>query len=259
MPELIEVEQYRRAVDVLVGRQIDDVVLPDPWFVKRGSPEELRASLIRRQITGTRRIGKLLLIDTDVDGPVLGVRFGMTGLVEVDGARPIGELLYSSIRRDPAWVRAELRTGGGSLAIVDPRRLGGVELDPDETRLGPDAATLTLGQLTTALASSHAPLKARLLDQARIAGIGNLLADEILWHAALAPDRAAADLDDRERRRLQRWIRATVATLLERGGSHLGDVIDARRPGGLCPRDGSPLRRATIGGRTTWWCPRHQR
>jgi len=256
VPELIEVEQYRRAVDVLVGRRIDEVHLPDPWFVKRGTTEEVRAALEGQRISGTRRVGKLLLIDTD--GGVLGVRFGMTGLVEVDGARPIGELLYSSIRRDDAWVRAALRTGQGSLVIVDPRRLGGVELDPDLTRLGPDAATITVGQLARALRGSNTALKARLLDQARVAGIGNLLADEILWHAALAPDRSAASLDEVEVRRLQRWIRRTIATLLDRGGSHLGDVIEARRPGGCCPRDGEPLRRATIGGRTTWWCPKHQ-
>lgn len=258
MPELVEVELYRRAVDAVVGRRIVGVEAPDPWFVRGDlGPGPLADALVGARITATRRIGKLLLIDTD--GPTLGLRFGMTGLVEVDGQRPIGELRYSSSRRDPAWVRFALALDPGALAVVDPRRLGGVSLDPDEAALGPDAATVGLAALRQALAGSTAPLKARLLDQARLAGVGNLMADEVLWRAGLDPRRPAGGLAPAELRRLHRHLRGTADDLLRRGGSHTGDVIEARVPGGTCPRDGAALQRATVGGRTTWWCPQHQR
>lgn len=259
MPEILEVETYRRAADLVVGRLIGRVHAPDDWYTKgETSPELLRAVLPGSRITGTRRIGKLMLVDTD--GPVLGLRFGMTGRIIVDGEAPIDELVYASGQNDPAWDRFGVEfSEGGALVVRDPRRLGGVELDPDESRLGPDAASLTLGRIRGALASSSAPLKGRMLDQSRIAGLGNLLVDETLWRAGLAPDRAAGSLDDKELGRLLRAVRRTLAVLGERGGSHTGDLQPARVRGGSCPRDGAELCRAQVGGRTTYWCPVHQR
>lgn len=258
MPELIEVELYRRAIDAVVGRTIVGVVAPDPWFLKGGLTADVVADAVTgAAVVGTRRIGKLLLVDTT--GPTLGLRFGMTGVVEVDGERPIGELLYSSVRREPAWVRFALDLSGGSVALIDPRRLGGVELDPDEGRLGPDAAEVGPAELRRALGSSQTPLKARLLDQGRLAGVGNLIADEVLWRAGLSPLRPAGSLSVAEQRRLHRHLRHGIDDLLARGGSHTGDLMPARQRGGCCPRDGVPLRRDVVGGRTTWWCPQHQR
>ncbi len=98
-----------------------------------------------------------------------------------------------------------------------------------------------------------------MLDQARIAGIGNLVADEVLWRAGLAPGRPAVTLTDTEVRRLHRQLRATLADFIERGGSHTGQLMAERRPGGVCPKDGTPLLHGTIGGRSTWWCPKHQK
>jgi formamidopyrimidine-DNA glycosylase len=225
----------------------------------------------RRTLTATRRRGKLLLIDTDTDtdtpagsggaaGPVLGLRFGMSGRLVVDGKAGVDRLLYSPTGPDGRWVRFALHfADGGQLQMVDPRRLGGVELDPDEDRLGPDALSLTPAQLRLALAGAHTPLKARLLDQERIAGIGNLLADEALWRAGLAPQHPAGALTPAELRRLHRHLTATLRELSDRGGSHTGDLMAQRRPGGHCPRDGAALSRSTVGGRTSWWCPVHQR
>ena len=258
MPELLEVETYRRSAESVVGRRIVAVHAPDDWFTKGATtPEELHAILPGRTVTATRRIGKLLLVDTD--GPVLGLRFGMTGRLLVDGDAPIESLEYSSDRDDPVWDRFGIGFDtGGSMRIRDPRRLGGVELDPDETRLGPDAARVTLAPFRSLLRSS-APVKARLMDQARLAGMGNLLTDEALWRAGISPRRAADSLDERELRRLHRAMRRTLAVLGERGGSHTGDLQPARVRGGLCPRDGAELRREQVGGRTTYWCPHHQR
>ncbi len=258
MPELIEVERYRHAAERTVGRTITKIHAPDTWYLKGGaSSGSLRAALGGRRVTGTRRIGKLLLLDTD--GPTLGLRFGMTGRLVVDGHAPIEQLLYSSTRADPDWTRFSLGFGRlGELHLVDPRRLGGVELDPDESRLGLDALEVTPAQLRVLLAQSRAPIKAWLLDQRHVAGIGNLLADEMLWRAGIDPARPASSLDRAEARRLHRHLVGTVIELTRRGGSHTGDLQGARVRGATCPRDGSPLQRRTIGGRTTVSCPRHQ-
>ncbi len=183
----------------------------------------------------------------------------MSGRLVVDGAAGIADLRHSTNEPLARYDRFGLVfADGGHLRVRDPRRLGGVQLDPAVARLGPDAATVTAGQLRAALAGSRAPLKARLMDQARLAGVGNLIADEVLWRASLSPQRPAGGLSPAELRRLHRHLRAAVAELEARGGSHLGDLMNERRPDGTCPADGRPLRRATVGGRTTWWCPWHQ-
>jgi formamidopyrimidine-DNA glycosylase len=259
VPELIEVEAYRRAATAVVGRRVVHVRAPDPWFLKRGAT----ASLLQHALVGARfdaadRHGKLLLLPTD-RGAVLGLRFGMTGRIVVDGTAPVEGLEYGPSRFDPAWDRfgVDFR-GGGSLVISDPRRLGGVELDPDRTHLGPDASTLGVADLREALDGSTAPLKSVLLDQSRVAGLGNLLVDETLFGAGLDPRRPAGGLGADDTRRLARAVRGTVARLGRRGGSHTGDLQEHRRRGGTCPRCGVGLCRGTVGGRTTYWCPRHQ-
>jgi formamidopyrimidine-DNA glycosylase len=97
------------------------------------------------------------------------------------------------------------------------------------------------------------------MDQRRLAGIGNLALDELLWRAGLDPARPAGSLSEVETRRLARGVRGTLADLIKRGGSHTGDLMAARVPGGVCPKDGAPLVRRTVGGRTTYSCPVHQR
>jgi formamidopyrimidine-DNA glycosylase len=259
VPEGIEVEYYRRAAERVVGRRIVEVGAPDPWYLKDGIGADLLAGvLVGDRVGAVRRRGKLLVLDLAL-GARLGLRFGMTGRLVVDGRAPIASLEYAPAREEPAWERFVLRfAGGGVLALQDPRRLGGVLLDPDEDELGPDLYTLTLPELRGALAGSAAPLKARLLDQGRVAGLGNLLVDEILWRAALDPRLPAREVGPEALRRLHRAIRTTVSQLDSRGGSHTGDLFDQRCRGGRCPKDGSALERFTIGGRTTYACPTHQ-
>ena len=258
MPELVEVESYRQLTESVVGRTIAEVVAEDEWYLKRGlTREAVVGALTGRTITGTRRIGKLLLLDTD--GPVLGLRFGMAGRPVVDGRPGVEWLLYTPKEILERWERFALRfRQGGDLRMIDPRRLGGVELDPPVGRLGPDALTVTPSALDQVLGTSTAPLKARLMDQSRLAGVGNLAADEVLWRAGLDPARPAGSLSPAERRRLHRHLRKTLADLLAQGGSHTGKLVPHRQPGGRCPKDGTPLVRRTVGGRTTWSCPRHQ-
>jgi formamidopyrimidine-DNA glycosylase len=262
MPELPEVEAYRRLAESgALWRPIAGVAAPDAWYLKRGLTAEVaRAVLTGRSFTDAGRRGKLLLLATGDGGPVLGLRFGMSGRLVVDGSPGVDSLLYSSGAAGSKYDRFTLRfADGGSLAMRDPRRLGGVELDPSEDRLGPDALTVTPAGLRAALAGSAAPLKARLLDQARLAGVGNLIADETLWRAGLSPQRPAGSLTPAELRRLHRHLRGTLGDFLDRGGSHTGELMAERRRGGHCPKDGTPLFRATVGTRTTYWCPTHQR
>jgi formamidopyrimidine-DNA glycosylase len=257
VPELLEVEAYRRLADRAVGHRIVEVDAPDAWYLKGGiTAAEVVGALDGATVTATSRIGKLLLVHLDDERPVLGLRFGMTGRLVLGDDAPIDQLEYASNRDEPAWDRFALGLDDGRrLRISDPRRLGGVELDPPVEALGPDAWNVTVSQLRRALAGSTAPLKARLLDQSRLAGLGNLLVDEALWRARLDPTRPAGSVTDSEVRRLASHVRSTVAELDARGGSHRGDLHAERHRAGRCPRCGGELRRQSVGGRTTYWCP----
>jgi formamidopyrimidine-DNA glycosylase len=269
VPEILEVETARALLDArALDREIAKVHAPDAWFLKRGlTPPAVRAALRGQSFVRARRRGKLILLDLSradsvprPPGSVLGLHLGMSGRVLVDDEAAGDPLLYASNKPDPAWHRFGVSfADGGSMYLRDPRRLGAVELDPDEERLGPDAFALTLDQLRTICARSRAPVKAVLMDQSRIAGLGNLLCDEALWRAGIDPARTARDLADDEVKRLHRAVRDTLRILGKRGGSHTGDLTSARGPGLHCPKDGAPLLRRTIGGRTTYSCPVHQR
>ena len=260
MPEILEVESARRLIGArALHRTIVKVHAPDAWFLKRGlTPGAVRGALRGQELTTARRRGKLMLIDTD-GGPVLGLHLGMSGRVLIDGEAAGDPLVYASNRAVSAWHRFGLSfADGGSLYLRDPRRLGAVELDPDEDRLGPDAFDVTLPYLRGVLARSRAPVKAVIMDQSRVAGLGNLLCDEVLWRAGIDPARAADTLDGDDTRRLHRAIRDTLRILGRRGGSHTGDLTSQREPGAHCPKDGTPLLLRTVGGRTTYSCPVHQ-
>lgn len=269
MPELIEVEQYRRALDPLIGVRLLSITLHDQDYARPRptSPnvfDHVEGSVLRE----TRRRGKLLLLDFatpshDDDGCsellTVGLRFGMTGMLLIDGRGPIEQLEYASPRNDPAWDRVSLRFGVTCVSLRDQRRLGSIELEPEEDRLGPDAETLSTDTLAQIIASRRRPVKSVLLDQQLIAGIGNLLADEALWRAGLAPDRISGELDVREIDRLAAAIRETIALLTARGGSHTGDSFPHRVKGASCPECGAAMRSTTVGGRASWWCSLHQR
>ena len=212
------------------------------------------------RVTGTDRRGKLLLLATD--GPTLGIRFGMTGVLLLDGDAGIEGLFYGPHDYRAAWVRGGLEFADGRRLVVhDPRRLARFEVDPDLAALGPDALALSRRDFDEVLRVDRGEgpaIKARLLDQSRVAGVGNLLGDEMLFRAGIDPRTPVARLDAGDRDRLFRAFRATMRTLSRRGGSHLGDHMDGRFPGGFCSRDGAAMLVDTVGGRTTYWCPAHQ-
>jgi formamidopyrimidine-DNA glycosylase len=261
VPEILEVESYRRLADQLVGATISRGWADAYAAQKLTSPSVWARAVKGLTITATGRRGKLLIMDTT--GPSLGVRFGMTGVLLLEGEAGIEGLFYGPHLFDAKWIRGGLEfRDGRKLVLHDPRRLARFEISPDLTHMGPDALTLTRKEFDAALAAPRGEgpaIKARLLDQSKIAGVGNLLGDEILYRAGIDPRTPCATLSADERSRLFRALRGTMNTLLRRGGSHTGDHMDARFPGGLCAKDGGAMLIATIGGRTTYWCSVHQR
>src|SRR3954470_13356394 len=248
MPELPEVEQARALIEErALGRRIAAVEDSDTYVCRPHAPGEIGAALEGRELVSAHRRGKAMWCDTD-GGPVLGLHLGMAGRIVVDDVP------------DPnGWDRFTLLfDDGGRLALRDKRRLGRAVLDPDLGGVGPDAATVGRDAFRERVGRGGAPLKARIMDQEVIAGVGNLLADEALWRARLSPLRPAGALDDDELDRLRREIRAATRRAIERGGVHTGDVIAHRRRDGVCPRCGADMARATIGGRTTYWCSAEQ-
>ena len=259
MPEGIEIEIYRRAAERAMGRTVASVQATDGWFLKGGlTAQQVTDALVGQQVEAARRRGKLLVLEMS-NGVQLGLRFGMTGRLVVDAVSAIDYLEYAGVRSNPGWDRFGLTfTDGGHLRIQDPRRLGGVQLDPDVDALGADAFTATLGDLRRRVFVGDVALKARLLDQSRLAGVGNLIADEVLWRAGIDPARSAGSLTEAQQAKVHRHLRRVLGEFLRDGGSHTGRLQSARVRGGRCPKDGAELLRRQVGGRTTYSCPRHQ-
>jgi formamidopyrimidine-DNA glycosylase len=271
VPELPEVESARALIDRrALGRRIVDVDDADIWVCRPHSPGEIRAALLDRRLTAAHRRGKSMWCETSGagrsrrPGPTLGIHLGMSGRIvfgdargrEFDGGdywergRAHGDFRFS---------RFGLRFADGTfLVLVDPRRLSRVRLDPPVERLGPDAREITRAEFRAVVARGTAPVKARLLDQDAVAGVGNLLADQALWTARINPARPVGELTRAEVERLSKAVRGAVESAIEGGGVHTLSVVPARVTGAVCPRCGAPMLRGTVGGRTTWWCSREQ-
>ena len=258
MPELPEVERARALIEErALGREIAAVDDTDTYVCRPHGPGELSDALVGAQFTSAHRRGKTMWVATD-RGPVLGLHLGMAGKIVIGDAeagepKPDGPVLR------PVWDRFTVEFADGSALILrDKRRLGRAVLDPIIDHLGPDAAEVTRKAFRERVGHGAAPLKARIMDQSVIAGVGNLLADEALWQAGLSPLRPAGELDDTELDHLRNAIRAATRSALRKGGVHTGELIPHRTRDGHCPRCGTPMSRATVGGRTTYWCPADQ-
>jgi formamidopyrimidine-DNA glycosylase len=272
MPELPEVEIARRLIaDQALHRRIVDVDDSDSYVGRPQPPGELRSALTGRSLTAAHRRGKTIWLDTSpagdpaaAAGPELGIHLGMSGRIVV--TNPDGTVAeggdphrYDTRPRKPQWSRFSLKfADGGSLVLLDPRRLGRIRLNPDIGALGPDAAQVTPAEFRALMTKGTIAVKARLLDQSKIAGIGNLLADEILWQARVSPLARVDSLSSAQVNRLYRALKSVLESAVAKGGAHTGDIIAARHPGGTCPRDGAPMVHGTVGGRSTWWCSREQ-
>jgi formamidopyrimidine-DNA glycosylase len=258
MPELPEVERARALIaERALHRRIAAVDDTDTYVCRPHAPGEIADALVGRELTSAHRQGKSMWCETSEDGPALGLHLGMTGRIVVDedeagDPAPAGE----ARRADRFTIRF---TDGGALVLRDRRRLGRARLEPVIDRLGPDAAEVSRAEFRDRVGRGRTAVKSRIMDQAVIAGVGNLLADEALWKARIDPRRPAGELTTEELDGLRNAIRAATRSAIRKGGVHTGALIPARRRDGVCPRCGTPLSRATIGGRTTWWCPEEQR
>lgn len=271
VPELPEVESARAVIArSALHRRIADVDDADTWVCRPHSPGEIKDALVGRELTHAHRRGKSMWCDTSDDGPRLGLHLGMAGRIHVspprdsasgddEGGDYVGTGRATSTARKPEWDRFTLTfEDGGSLRLFDKRRLGRVRLDPDIDALGPDAEGVKAAELREVLGRSRAPVKARLLDQHAVAGVGNLLADEALWQAAVDPAKPADELAREEVTDLARTLRTAIRRAIKQGGVHHGEVIPFRKAGAHCPRCGAPMTRSTVGGRTTWKCSAEQ-
>jgi formamidopyrimidine-DNA glycosylase len=274
VPELPEVETVRRALEpALVGRTIERAEIVDARLTRPEEPQLVAAELDGERVAAVERRGKYLVIRFQ-SGRALLVHLRMTGSFRTtrDGE---GD-------EDP-YRRAVVRLDDGSdVAYRDVRRFGTwLLLEPDEVepylavRLGPEPLEerFTPRVLRDRLAGRRAPLKAALLDQRTVAGLGNIYADEALWRAKLHPRRGAGTLTAAEIRRAHTGIREALEMGVARQGSTLRDY---RQPDGAsgsmqdefkaygrlgepCERCGTPIDRIVVGGRGTWYCPRCQR
>jgi formamidopyrimidine-DNA glycosylase len=242
MPELPEAERARQQIEKALGREIVAVDDTDTYVCRPHAPGEIAQALIGRRLTKALRRGKFLWAETD-GGPELGLHLGMAGRIVLD-SEPVG------------WDRFALEFADGTrLALRDKRRLGRALIEPDFTHVGPDAAQITRDAFRARVGRGTMAIKARLLDQKSLSGVGNLLADETLWQARMSPLKPSGELTTEELDHLRRVLRAATRSAIAKGGVHTGRFIEHRQRGGTCPRCKSTLERATIGGRTTYWCP----
>src|SRR3954452_11946253 len=245
MPELPEAERARREIEKVLGREIAAVDDRDGYVCRPHAAGEIEAALVGRRLTAAHRRGRFLWVDTDSDGPGLGLHLGMAGRIVVDGSPAPN-----------SWDRFTIEfADGGRMALRDKRRLGRAVLEPDFSHVGPDAGEVSAEEFAERVGRGTAPIKARLLDQGPVAGIGNLLADEVLWRARISPERPTGEVSGEELQRLHARLQEAIADAVRLGGVHTGEIIPHRQAGATCPRCGTAMRRARIGGRTTWWCP----
>jgi len=268
MPELPEVETVRaRLAPVLTGRRFERVEIHDPRLVRPYEPAEVAAELEGERVAAVERRGKYLIVRFE-SGRVLLIHLRMTGSLR----HTSGDLAEDTHRR--AVVRLD---NGSDVAYRDVRRFGTwLLLEPGElepyldSRVGeePLDALFTAARLGERLSGRRAPIKAALLDQRTLAGMGNIYVDEALWRARIHPLRAAESLDRNELRRLHKGVRAALEAGIARQGSTLRDYAlpDGAsgsmqhefkvygRGGEPCDRCGTPIAKTRVAGRGTWFC-----
>ena len=255
MPELPEVETFKRYLDsTSLRRRITNVEVRDAYVLKRVSARKLARRLKGRRFENSHRHGKHLFVRA-ADELWLRLHFGMTGSFEY--------LEYDEVA--PRTARVIFRFADDCcLAFDDQRKFGEIELIEDvgefvQTRgLGPDALQIDFSQLKAIVGKHRGAVKALLLNQQLIAGIGNLYADEILFRTGMHPATDAARLRDEELKRLFRATRyvleKAIASKTDFNCLPKSWLLTHRGKGGRCPRCGRALQSATVGGRTSWFC-----
>lgn len=270
MPELPEVETVRRSLLPLVGQTIVNVQFGAfTGMLGDLAPEMLNAAVASRTIVNLRRRGKYLFIDLD-DGASLLIHLRMTG-----------QLVSTPLDAPPLrfeHLQIELG-GGGSIRFADQRKFGRVVYlfpdapDPLELKLGPEplSRAFSANYLFAYTRKRTAPIKALLLDQRAIAGLGNIYVDEALWLARLHPLLAAGQITESDANRLAKAVKRVIRAGIEHRGVTISHFVDGAgesgenqhhlnaygrgRRGDPCPRCGNPMAWLIAGGRTSHFCP----
>jgi formamidopyrimidine-DNA glycosylase len=269
MPELPEVETVRRTLAPAIGATIRDV-----WdsgqalHMSRKPPRARLKKLVGAKITDVRRHGKYLLVDTDTPNTLL-VHLGMTGRFLITAA--------DAPRAKHTHIVLDL--GARHLRFVDPRRFGQIDVFERAREkqheglgiLGPDPLSEGIDgeYLFRKSRKKQSTLKAFVLDQGVIAGVGNIYVSEALWRARLRPTKRAGKLSEKAAVALATAIHEVIADALDKGGTSLRDFVNADgnegenadyllvygREGEPCPRCNTPIRRTVLQGRSTYYCP----
>jgi formamidopyrimidine-DNA glycosylase len=257
VPELPDVEGFRRVLaEHAVGRRIERVDILDDQVLRGVDARRFAEQFCGRRFDEPSRHGKWLIVPVDA-GPVLLAHFGMTG--SLTWARDVERHRHDRV----VFVLPD-----GELRYRDMRKLQGLRLARDEdeveqllAELGPDATAVSRKRLGELLGGTRRQVKSALVDQSVLAGLGNLLADEILWRAGINPNRGCAGLSDDDVARLHTTMRAVLKTSVrdERVPPRKSWLTGHRddEPGS-CPKCGSALAHGRMGGRGTRWCPRCQ-
>ena len=279
MPELPEVERGRHiAIKVAVGRRIAEArCADDPIVFERVKEARFRQALVGRRVLAIQRHGKHLWFELD-RRPWPCFHFGMTGGFHTAPGGPRVTLRSSRKKPDTSWPPRFTKLhlifdNGGELVVADGRRLGRIRLredpaqEPPISLLGFDAhrALPPFPRFRDLVRQRSAPLKALLLDQSFAAGVGNWIADEVLYQARLDPRRRASSLTDPEIARVRGALKRVIDTSVR-----LSNDSDRyprgwlfHRRWGKNPRamtmTGERIRHITVGGRTTAWVPTRQR
>lgn len=281
MPELPEVETARRLLErVLVGRTVSEAIVPEDEIVLKGAqPESIVALLTGAKIEAVGRKGKYFWFDLG-DRGILAAHLGMSGAILNLSDERRESVHYKQNKGhgydeegNPKYLKLLIRTEDGrATAMADPRRLSRIWAAPSPAEdkgigaLGPDVLYELPDEdwLAEKMKKRNTPIKALLLNQAFLSGIGNWIADEVLYQSGIAPKRHASSLDKKEIKRLHKAIAdvARIATEVDAdyerfpedwifhirwGGHRGGDVID-----------GEQVIREQVGGRTTAWVPTRQ-
>lgn len=271
MPELPEVEGYRHYLEATCLHQpIENIDVEDAKLLTTDYTTLLE-TLRGVSFTGTRRVGKNLFVFTDKPGVTVRMHFGMSGSLEY---------YHNSLDR-PRHARIVFYFRGGfNLGFVCPRKFERVGLVQDieaflkKKKIGKDALELMVENLTAAFAKRKSVIKSTLLDQSVAAGVGNWIADELLFQAKIHPEKRANELTSDEIVALREAIQLVLLTAIEREARYAhfpkSFLIHARAwdasPYGedthqhlVCPRDETPIEIIRVGGRTTYYCPSCQK
>jgi formamidopyrimidine-DNA glycosylase len=263
VPELPEVETVVRSIAPLIGRRIVSAEFRGLRVLRGGDPDQLAARLAGRRIAGIQRYGKFIVTSVEGGGYLL-IHLGMTGRLLLAGVP--GKHTHAIFTLD-----------GGALLYDDSRQFGSIqwfdEFPERVARLGPEPLEASFAEFTRALKGRRTRIKALLLDQRFLRGLGNIYADEALFRAGIHPLAMASRLGGSRRQRLFDAIQAVLTEAIAAGGSSISDYVDAegrrgffqtshrvyQRTGEPCVTCGTPIRRVLVAQRSSHFCPRCQR